>query len=161
LPGDAFLNQNDPTDHALAAIASILDHPAENLSPRTEPAAPPAADEPALAAEAVEEPAPAMSPEPQAVDVDVDHYVKIGPGPLEAIRFRWTARRDDEGRYFVDETIGLNSRPLSSGPMPKDEVIGFIDARANEAQQRFDALKSKMTLRPRDADHDSDDNGES
>ncbi|UZE47028.1 hypothetical protein [Rhodopseudomonas sp. P2A-2r] len=153
------MNQNDPTDHALAAIASILDHPAENLSPRTESAAPPAADEPAHAAEPVEEPAPSIAPEPEAIDVD--HYVKLGPGPLEAIRFRWAARRDDEGRYFVDETIGSNSRPLSSGPMPKDEVIGFIDARAREAQQRFDALKSQMTLRPHDADHDGYEAGES
>lgn len=159
MPGDLFLNQNDPTDHALAAIASILDHPAENLSPRTESSAPPAADEPAHAAESAEEPAPPISSEPEAIDVD--HYVRLGPGPLEAIRFRWAARRDDEGRYFVDETIGLNSRPLSSGPMPKDEVIGFIDARAHETQQRFDALKSQMTLRPRDADHDSYGAGES
>lgn len=149
------MNQNDPTDHALAAIASILDHPAENLSPRTESPAPAAADEPAHAAEPVEVPAPTIFSE--AESVDVDHYVKLGPGPLEAIRFRWAARRDDEGRYFVDETIGLNSRPLSSGPMPKDEVIGFIDARAREAQQRFDALKSQMTIRLRGADHDGED----
>jgi hypothetical protein len=161
LPGDAFLNQNDPTDHALAAIASILDHPAENLSPRTESAAPPPADEPAHAAEPVEveEPAPIIPTEPEAIDVD--HYVKLGPGPLEAIRLRWAARCDDEGRYFVDETIGSNSRPLSNGPMPKDDVIGFIDARAREAQQRFDALKSQMTLRPRDTDHDGYEAGES
>ena len=40
----------------------------------------------------------------------------IGPGPMAAIRFKWTVRLDN-GDYYVDETIGENSAPLVTGPM--------------------------------------------
>ena len=33
---------------------------------------------------------------------------------------------------------------MSSGPMSKDEAIGFIDDRESDARRRFDALKSEM-----------------
>jgi hypothetical protein len=139
-----MLSSDDATDTALAAIASILDHPAEKPPLRgdkpseIETGAVPSEEEarPAMAALAVPEP------------IDVDTYIKIGPGPLEAIRFRWAARREDDGRYFVDETIGPNSRPMTIGPMPRHEVVSFIDAKVEEAQRRFDALKSEMTMKP-------------
>jgi hypothetical protein len=126
------LNESDPTDHALAAIASILDKP-ESLS---------FAD--ALAA--AEKPADKPAAEP-AAPVEADGYSKIGPGPLQAIRFKWTVRRDDNGEYFVDETIGDNSIPISSGPMPKDAAISFVDARESEARRRFEGIKSEMAAR--------------
>ncbi|MET0969342.1 MAG: hypothetical protein ABWY18_09100 [Tardiphaga sp.] len=95
--------------------------------------------------EIAEHDAPATAPEPETEPAAVEGYARLGPGPLDAIRFRWTARRDDDGRYFVDETIG-GSRPISTGPMPADEVIGFIDAQERNARERFDALKNEMTL---------------
>jgi hypothetical protein len=121
-----ILSQSDPTDHALAAIASILDHP----QPQREPE------------KAVVEERPA-SREP----IEADGYSKVGPGPMEAIRFKWTVRRRDGGDYFVDETIGENSRPMVSGPMSGDAAIKLVDDREIEARRRFEALKGEMTGR--------------
>jgi hypothetical protein len=118
------LSQSDPTDHALAAIASILDQPETHHEPEQS---------------AVEE-KPVVPP-----PIAGDGYSKTGPGPIAAIRFKWTARRDDHGDFYVDETIGDNSRPITSGPMSKEAAIQFVDDRAGEAQRRFDQLKSEMT----------------
>jgi hypothetical protein len=119
------VSQSDPTDHALATIASILDHPGHR-EPERGP---------------VEE-----NPEPSG-RVEADGYSKIGPGPMEAIRFKWTVRREGDGQYFVDETIGDNSLPVSSGPMTADAAIRFVDDHASEARQRFEALKNEMAGR--------------
>ena len=133
------MSQSDPTDHALAAIASILDHP-----------------------ESVREPEkPAVEEEPVTPAPLVAHgYSKMGPGPMEAIRFRWAVRREDDGRYFVDETIGDNSRPITSGPMSDEDAIRFVDDREREARQRFEQLKSEMTGRAAAADVVRNDGGE-
>ena len=133
------MSQSDPTDHALAAIASILDQPEAPREPEKS---------------LVEE--NSIVPGPR----DADGYEKIGPGPMEAIRFRWKVRRDDNGDYFVDETIGENSRPFTSGPMWKDEAIKFVDDREREARQRFEALKSEMTGRAAAANLVRNDGGE-
>ena len=145
------MNQNDPTDHALAAIASILDHSGEKHESKVEVDTPPAA--------AVVTPVPEAGP--LVPQIDVDSYSKLGPGPLDAIRFRWAARRGDDGRYYVDETIGPTSRPLVHGPMPRHDVVGFIDAREANARRRFDALKNEMTFGKRAPDYDSAVEGES
>jgi hypothetical protein len=124
------LSENDPTDHALAAIASILDKPQSLSFPDASAAAETPAEQP-------------VDPSP----VEADGYSKTGPGPLQAIRFKWTVRRDDKGDYYVDETIGENSVPISSGPMPKDAAIQFVDERENEARQRFEGIKREMAAR--------------
>jgi hypothetical protein len=124
------LSESDPTDHALAAIASILDKP-QSLS---------FADASAAAEAPAEQP---VEPSP----VEADGYSKTGPGPLQAIRFKWTVRRDDNGDYYVDETIGDNSVPISSGPMPKDAAIKFVDERESEARRRFEGIKHEMAAR--------------
>ena len=147
------MTQDDPTDHALAAIASILDHSSDKHDNKVEGATP-VAD----VMETVTEPPPV--PEPVAPEIDVDSYSKLGPGPLDAIRFRWTARRSDDGWYYVDETIGENSRPLVHGPMPRHEVVGFIDSREANARRRFDALKNEMTFGKRALDPDGRAEGE-
>jgi hypothetical protein len=118
------LSQSDPTDHALAAIASILDQP----EAQTEPEKSAVEEKPA---------APAT--------IDADGYSKTGPGPMAALRFKWTARRDDHGDFYVDETIGENSQPITSGPMPGDAAIRFVNDRASEARLRFEQLKGEMT----------------
>jgi hypothetical protein len=125
------LNESDPTDHALAAIASILDKP-ESLS---FPDASAAAETP------TEQPVEPFAP------VEADGYSKTGPGPLQAIRFKWTVRRDDKGDYYVDETIGDNSVPISSGPMPRDAAVKFVDERESEARRRFEGIKREMAAR--------------
>jgi hypothetical protein len=117
------LSQSDPTDDALATIASILDHPASPREPERTPQE--------------------QTPEPSVAD----GYSKVGPGPMESIRFKWTVRREGDGQYFVDETIGENSRPISTGPMSADAAIRFVDDQASEARQRFEALRNEMAGR--------------
>jgi hypothetical protein len=120
------LTPSDPTDHALAAIASILDQP-----------------EPQRAAEKSEVEARPVSPG----TIQADGYSKTGPGPMQAIRFKWTIRRQDDDNYFVDETVGENSLPIVSGPMPADAAIRLVDDREYEARRRYEAIKSEITGR--------------
>jgi hypothetical protein len=128
--GARRLSQGDPTDHALATIASILDQP------------------PFRAAKDV-----AVEPqENQVPRAEVDGYAKAGPGPMEAIRFKWTVRREANERYFVDETIGEGSRSITSGPMSADAAVRFVDDQASEARQRFEALRNEMAGRAAAAD---------
>jgi len=120
------LKQSDPTDHALAAIASILEQPEAHRGP----------DKSAV------EGAHAAPERTRA-----DGYSKIGPGPMPAIRFKWMVRRGDNGEYYVDETIGENSTPIITGPMSADAAIKFVDDRESEARRRFEALRSEMAGR--------------
>jgi len=134
-----MVSQSDPTDHALAAIASILDQPESNREPEKS-----AAEEKPVAPERIE----------------ADGYWKVGPGPMATIRFKWTVRREDDSTYYVDETIGENSQPIVSGPMSADAAIRFVDDRENEARQRFEQLKSEMIGRGSAADLVRKDDGE-
>jgi antitoxin component HigA of HigAB toxin-antitoxin module len=124
--GDQTLSQSDPTDHALAAIASILDHPPESQRE-------------------LEKPVVEVTPVAPEL-IDADGYHKVGPGPMEAIRFKWTVRRDS-GEYFVDETIGDSSHPVVSGPMSADEAVQLVGDRDREARRRFDQIKNEMAGR--------------
>jgi hypothetical protein len=133
------VSQNDPTDSALAAIASILDQPESHREP-----------------EAVfleEKPA-------TPTQADVAGYSKVGPGPLAAIRFKWTVRRDDNGDYYVDETIGENSAPITTGPMSADAAVRLVDEREGQAQQRFYQFRSEMSGRAEVANLIRNDGGE-
>ncbi len=139
MPETEILNPSDPTDNALAAIASILDQPEALREPEKAAAAP-----------------NPTSPERS----DADGYSKIGPGPIAAIRFKWTVRRADNGEYCVDETIGENSQAVVTGPMSGDAAIRFVDDRADEARRRFEQLKSEMTGRAAAAKLVRKDSGE-
>jgi hypothetical protein len=132
------LNQSDPTDHALAAIASILDQPESHPEPQK------AVEEKPIAPELIE----------------ADGYHKVGPGPMATIRIKWTARREDDGDYYVDETIGENSTPIVSGPMAGDAAIRFVDELEREARQQFEQLKSEMAGRSAAASLVRKDSGE-
>jgi hypothetical protein len=116
------LTEGDATDHALATIASILDQPAS--------------------------PPETLLPQ----EAGIDGYSKSGPGPMEAIRFKWSVRRESGDRYFVDETIGENSRSITTGPMSADAAIRFVDDQASEARQRFEALRNELAGRAAAAD---------
>ena len=131
------MTKSDPTDHALAAIASILDHP-ETPRETEKPASEPKRVQRAEAARAGG-PCPAIT--------EGDDYSKVGPGPIAAIRFKWTARKDSSGDYFVDETIGEHSAPMVTGPMTRDEAIQLVDQRESEARHRFEQLRHEMTGR--------------
>ena len=120
------MTESDPTDHTLATIASILDQPASTRE--------------------------TDRPENATRETDADGYCKVGPGPMEAVRFKWTVRRESDERYFVDETIGDDSRSFSSGPMSADAAVRFVDDQASEARQRFEALRNEMAGRAAAAD---------
>jgi hypothetical protein len=130
---------SDPTDHALATIASILDQSASPPEP---------------------EKAPAEQRTKVSDSIEADGYAKSGPGPMESIRFKWAVRRDNDNQYFVDETVGDNSYPISTGPMSADAAIRFVDDQASEARQHFEALRNEMAGRAAAAGMTLDEDGQ-
>ena len=138
--------QSDPTDHALATIASILDQPESRR-------------EPEKAAVAEQKP---MAPPPIPVaptPIEAHGYSRHGPGPMASIRFKWTVRLEN-GDYYVDETIGENSAPIVSGPMSREAAIQMVDDRESDARRRFEQLKSEMSGRDAAANLVREDSGE-
>jgi hypothetical protein len=133
-----MLAQTDPTDHALATIASILEH----AEPHREPD-----KAPTPSTEKVATGKPSIESCPPLVPPDVDGYSKVSPGPIAAIRFKWTVRRADNGEYFVDEIVGEHSGRATSGPMAKEAAVKLVDDREAEARQRFEQLRGEMTGR--------------
>jgi hypothetical protein len=129
------VSNTDPTDSALAAIASIRDNPQDS----SEPPSHSEAERTAIAA--IEE--ASLAPE----QADPDSYIRIGPGPMASIRFKWSVRRGDDDDYFVDEAIGENSAPITSGPMSREAAIKLVDERESEARRRFEDLRSEMAGR--------------
>jgi hypothetical protein len=119
-----ILSQSDPTDHALATIASILEKPSSPREGNT--------------AKAAEKSATASA------SADVDGYSKTGPGPIAAIRFKWAVRRSDQGEYFVDETLGTSAVPVAIGPLGPEAAVRLVDEREREALSRFERLKSEI-----------------
>jgi hypothetical protein len=150
-----MLAHSDPTDHALATIASILDHPEPRREVGKASREKPSTEKPpigkALIDKALTDKAPAEK-SPSLVPADADGYTKVGPGPIAAIRFKWTVRRADNDDYFVDEMIGENSTPKTSGPMPKEAAVKLVDEREAKARHRFEELRSEMNGRAAGAD---------
>ncbi|MBR0712770.1 hypothetical protein [Bradyrhizobium liaoningense] len=153
----------DPTDHTLATIASILERP-EPARDAEEPAI----DVQAILAEPVPPPLPSFDEpeqsfdEPPLVDdeqilvdeqplvpeqADADGYSKVGPGPMAALRFKWSVQRGDDGQYYVHETIGDYSTPVVSGPMTSEAAVRLVDEREAEAQHRFEVLRNEIAGR--------------
>jgi len=127
------VTQSDPTDHALAAIASILDQPESRRE----------SEKAAVAEQRPVAPPPIpVAPAP----IEAHGYSRHGPGPMASIRFKWTVRLDN-GDYYVDETIGENSAPIVNGPMSREAAIEMVDDRESDARRRFEQLKSEMSGR--------------
>lgn len=150
------MSEIDPTDHALATIASILEHPEPVLVVRDTETETGDADDYAVADEhhasdehlVVEE--QPLVPE----HTDADGYSKVGPGPMVAIRLKWTVHRGDDGQYYVHETIGEQSAPVISGPMTSEAAVHFVDAHETEAHRRFELLRSEIAGRSSLADYE-------
>jgi hypothetical protein len=153
------LSNNDPTDTALAAIASILDQPQARPEPEIHREAEVRHE---LEVSAIwEVPAVAVEEKPLAPEmVEAAGYSKVGPGPIAAIRFKWTVRQEANGEYYVDETIGENSAPIITGPMSRDAAIKLVDDSESEAQRRFELLRSEMAGRAAAASLGRNDGGE-
>ena len=153
------MSNNDPTDTALAAIASILDQPQARPEPEIHREAEVRHE---LEVSAIwEVPAVAVEEKPLVPEmVEAAGYSKVGPGPIAAIRFKWTVRQEANGEYYVDETIGENSAPIITGPMSRDAAIKLVDDSESEAQRRFELLRSEMAGRAAAASLARNDGGE-
>ena len=164
------MSEIDPTDHALATIASILENPEPVLVIRkTETeivvAAEPehvdsdehqVVDEyPAIEEHPSLEEHPVVDEQPLVPEhTDADGYSKVGPGPMVAIRLKWTVHRGDDGQYYVHETIGEQSVPVVNGPMTSEAAVLFVDTQEDEAQRRFELLRSEIAGRSSLADYE-------
>ena len=158
------MSEIDPTDHALATIASILENPEPVLVVRqteTEIVVAGqrehiASDEPGIVDEhPVIDEHPVVEEQPLVPEhTDADGYSKVGPGPMVAIRLKWTVHRGDDGQYYVHETIGEQSAPVVSGPMTSEAAVHFVDAREDEAHRRFEELRSEIAGRSSLADYE-------
>ncbi|WP_409188807.1 hypothetical protein [Bradyrhizobium sp. RDM4] len=146
------MSEIDPTDQALATIASIFEHPEPPLAVRDTESETAVSDEHSIVDEhehpVVEE--QPLVPEP----ADADGYSKLGPGPMVAIRLKWTVHRGDDGQYYVHETIGEQSAPVISGPMTSEAAVHFVDAHQDEAHRRFEELRSEIAGRSSLADYE-------
>ncbi|GMO29616.1 MULTISPECIES: hypothetical protein [Bradyrhizobium] len=158
------MSEIDPTDHALATIASILEHPEPVLVVRqTETEIVVAGEREHLASDeqaVIDEQAaldehPVVEEQPLVPEhTDADGYSKIGPGPMVAIRLKWTVHRGDDGQYYVHETIGEQSAPVVSGPMTSEAAVHFVDVQEDEANRRFEQLRSEIAGRSSLADYE-------
>ena len=168
------MSQSDPTDHVLAAIASILDQPEVHR----EPPKPAPEERPIFAPEEqllfASEERPLFTPEEPPIvaesrvaealpvrvhPIEAHGYCRVGPGPIASIRFKWTVR-EDRGDYYVDETIGENSAPMVTGPLTREAALQSVDDREADARRRFEALKSEMSGRGAPASWVSKKSGE-
>lgn len=158
------MSEIDPTDHALATIASILEHPEPVpvvREPETETAVA-QEHEAYLVAEGhltdenlADDEHPVVEEQPLVPEhIDADGYSKVGPGPMVAIRLKWTVHRGDDGQYYVHETIGEQSAPVISGPMTSEAAVHFVDAHEDEAHRRFELLRSEIAGRSSLADYE-------
>ncbi|UWU65572.1 hypothetical protein [Bradyrhizobium sp. NC92] len=158
------MSEIDPTDHALATIASILENPEPVLVIRqteTEIVVAGerehvASDEPPIVDEhPVIDEHPVVEEQPLVPEhTDADGYSKVGPGPMVAIRLKWTVHRGDDGQYYVHETIGEQSAPVVSGPMTSEAAVRFVDTQQDEANSRFELLRSEIAGRSSLADYE-------
>jgi len=91
---------------------------------------------------------PVVEEQPLVPDhTDADGYSKVGPGPMVAIRLKWTVHRGDDDQFYVHETIGEQSAPVVSGPMTSEAAVHFVDAHEHEAHRRFEELRSEIAGR--------------
>lgn len=154
------MSEIDPTDHALATIASILEHPEPVLVVRdteiireTEYVV--LGDQAAVEDVHAADEHPVVEEQPLVPDhTDADGYSKVGPGPIEAIRLKWTVHRGDGEQYYVHETIGEQSAPVISGPMTSEAAVQFVDTHQDEANRRFELLRSEIAGRSSLADYE-------
>ncbi|WP_407183120.1 hypothetical protein [Bradyrhizobium centrosematis] len=154
----------DPTDHALATIASILEHPEPVLVVRQTETEIVVAGErehvasdeaPVIDEQPVVDEHPVVEEQPLVPEhTDADGYSKVGPGPMVAIRLKWTVHRGDDDQYYVHETIGEQSAPVVSGPMTSEAAVHFVDAQEHEAHRRFELLRSEIAGRSSLADYE-------
>lgn len=90
------------------------------------------------------QPVAATPPAPTDAAPDDNTYTRTGPGPIGAIRMRWTARPVGSITFVVDEVMGENGTPVTSHPMSREAAIKLIDERAQAAHERYALLRSEL-----------------
>ena len=155
------MSEIDPTDQALATIASIFDHPEQPLVVRQteiirETEFVVGGEHPADEEHHVVDEHPVVEEQPLVPEhpADADGYSKVGPGPMVAIRLKWTVHRGNDGQYYVHETIGEQSAAVVSGPMTSEAAVHFVDEHEDEAHRRFELLRSEIAGRSSLADYE-------
>ena len=158
------MSEIDPTDHTLATIASILENPEPVLVIRKTETEIVVAGErehldsderPVVDEHPMVDEHPLVEEQPLVPEhTDADGYSKVGPGPMVAIRLKWTVHRGDDGQYYVHETIGEQSAPVVNGPMTSEAAVHFVDAQQDEAHRRFEELRSEIAGRSSLADYE-------
>ncbi|KYG19498.1 hypothetical protein SE92_03850 [Bradyrhizobium sp. AT1] len=158
------MSEIDPTDHTLATIASILENPEPVLVIRKTETEIVVAGErehqdsderPVVDEHPMVDEHPLVEEQPLVPEhTDADGYSKVGPGPMVAIRLKWTVHRGDDGQYYVHETIGEQSAPVVNGPMTSESAVHFVDAQQDEAHRRFEELRSEIAGRSSLADYE-------
>lgn len=73
-----------------------------------------------------------------------DGYARIGLATSGTLRFKWTAQRLEDGRFVVHETVGGGAVPVTSRPMPKEEVLNYIDARQVQLRGKIEDIKREL-----------------
>jgi hypothetical protein len=73
-----------------------------------------------------------------------DGYTHIGAATSGAFRFKWTARQQGDGRFFVDETVGSSSVAVRSPLLLKADVLPWIEERQRRIQSKVDAVKREL-----------------
>lgn len=95
-----------------------------------------------------------------AADDVRDGYTHIGPATSGAFRFKWTARQQSDGRFIVEETVGGSRVAVKSRPLPRDEVLSYVEGRQRGIQAKVDEIKRELaeiqgfTEEPQEAERD-------
>jgi hypothetical protein len=79
-----------------------------------------------------------------AADDVRDGYTHIGPATSGAVRFKWTARQQSDGRFIVEETVGSGIVPVKSGAIARDGVLAYIERRQRRLQAKIDEVKREL-----------------
>ena len=79
-----------------------------------------------------------------AADDVRDGYTHLRPASSGAVRFKWTARLQSDGRFIVEETVGSGRVAVKSRPIARDEVLSYIEARQRHIQAKVDEVKRQL-----------------
>lgn len=72
-----------------------------------------------------------------------DGYTRIGSATHGSFRFKWVAREQADGRYIIDETVGIGTVAVQSRPIPKDDVLAYIDERQRLHFQKVESVRQE------------------
>lgn len=80
-----------------------------------------------------------------------DGYTRLGSAAHGSFRFKWVAHEQADGRYVIDETVGIGTVAVKSRPIPKDDVLAYIDERQRLHFQKVEDIRREwsVTEKPR------------